>query len=327
MRNNGFNHQAILNCCEYICQQPTVTSPNEGGMLVMVHEPQYESLAKLIQAGIAELYPQILVKLFDSSSQSSETVISVLKKASLSLFMYDKYTGDEIHINYADAMKPYGVHIENNLGRCCFMIDALQDFNEIYSIAPSRTYALNSDLVALATNTQKIVVTDHLGSEFYVELESDNKWLNLNGRTHQDILPSEVFSYRQKISGTWYFTGAILSKVPFSLKYGVIMKPIKFMFKDGFVTDYEAQDEHLQQDLDYYFKAHPNHKSVEEIGIGTNEGIKKLAASNAPHEERHPGIHIGIGGEQTGTSHIDLISNACHFHFDDRLIFDGSFQL
>ncbi len=326
MKTKKINHQAVLNCCQYLCAQPTLAKPN-GAKLVVVFEPQYQALCDMLAPCLSEAGPHLLVCMYNTEAHTPDTVIPELHDASLALFMYDKYSGSEIHVNYSDTMKPYGEHIENNPMTCSFLIDVLSDFNDIFDMSPKRTISLNQELIQLAEKTQYIHVADAYGSQFQVHLGQAKTWFNMDGTTHQNILPSEIASYKQPVNGVWYFTGTLLSKVPFSLKYGVIKEPIKLVIKDGSIMSCETQHTMLQDDLDYFFDAHPNHRSIEEIGIGTNEGLTKLTGSNAPHEERHAGLHIGLGGEAKGSTHVDFISDACHFYFDDRLVFDGKFRI
>ena len=65
---------------------------------------------------------------------------------------------------------------------------------------------------------------------------------------------------------------------------------------------------------------------VEEFGIGTNLNVR-LHGRNASFEERHPGLHLGLGGGERGSHHLDLVFSSGTILFDDTVIFDGSFHV
>ena len=84
---------------------------------------------------------------------------------------------------------------------------------------------------------------------------------------------------------------------------------------------------YLEKDLYYYLDRDPSHRIIEEIGIGTNEGIKELYPVNAGFIERHPGLHLGLGGKEKGSVHMDFISCDSQIAFDNQMIFDDRFLI
>ena len=65
---------------------------------------------------------------------------------------------------------------------------------------------------------------------------------------------------------------------------------------------------------------------IEEYGIGTNVGIKKLYGRNTGFEERHPGLHLGLGGGRKGSNHLDMIFSTGKIFADSTLIFDNCYD-
>lgn len=58
-----------------------------------------------------------------------------------------------------------------------------------------------------------------------------------------------------------------------------------------------------------------------------SEGITKLFGKNASFEEKHCGIHFGLGGKADNTFHLDMMMRHSIFKFDDQLAYDGAYRL
>ncbi|MDR8100034.1 leucyl aminopeptidase, partial [Burkholderia cenocepacia] len=83
----------------------------------------------------------------------------------------------------------------------------------------------------------------------------------------------------------------------------------------------------FRRDFTTYLDRHANHRRIEDFGIGTNLGIRGLYGRNAGFEERHPGLHLGLGGGENGSHHLDLIFARGTLSLDERIVFDGAFAV
>jgi leucyl aminopeptidase (aminopeptidase T) len=120
------------------------------------------------------------------------------------------------------------------------------------------------------------------------------------------------------------FLGTFLSTIPFARKYGIIESPLELWIENSVVTRIATDVPGLEHDFNKYLDANPSNRRIEELGIGTNEGVSQLYARNAGFEERHCGLHLGLGGGAKGSHHMDLIFNSGSLAVDKRVVFDGT---
>jgi len=105
----------------------------------------------------------------------------------------------------------------------------------------------------------------------------------------------------------------------------VLQSPLELWIENSTVCSVASEVPGLADDFNKYLNANPSNRRVEELGIGTNEGVKDLYARNAGFEERHCGLHLGLGGGQKGSHHLDLIFASGVLALDDKPVFDGAF--
>lgn len=161
-----------------------------------------------------------------------------------------------------------------------------------------------------------LVITNNRGTRVTVDLVVANPWTSIDGTSFGEIIPGEIASYSPEINGTSHFTGSFLSMIPIALKHGVTTDPIIFNIKKSKIQSFQCNDIELTKDLDYFFGYTDDHSNIEEIGIGTNEGITRLHGKNASFEEKHCGIHFGLGGKEDGTFHLDMMMQHSAFKTD-----------
>ncbi|WP_280123501.1 hypothetical protein [Coxiella endosymbiont of Ornithodoros amblus] len=70
------------------------------------------------------------------------------------------------------------------------------------------------------------------------------------------------------------------------------------------------------------FQNAKTYRKIEEIGIGTNEDLSTLKGKTGVFEERHVGLHFGLGGKKDNSIHLDLVSADNQIYFDDKVIFN-----
>ena len=74
----------------------------------------------------------------------------------------------------------------------------------------------------------------------------------------------------------------------------------------------------------------PERQPVEPPRGGTGDRHQRkgarTVARNAGFEERHCGLHLGLGGGQKGSHHLDLIFASGALALDDKPVFDGNLR-
>ena len=202
--------------------------------------------------------------------------------------------------------------------------DYLDKFYEAFSIPPQRIQKINESLIVRAKSCSKIVAKDQSGTNISFGIHESQKWTNINGKGNQDLIPGEIATHSENINGQVSFLGTFLSTIPFAKKYGVINTPLKFKITNSTISQVSSENKELEKDFNHYLMQNPSNSRVEEFGIGTNEGIASLYGQNAGLEERHCGLHLGLGGGQMGSHHLDLIFSHSEIWFDSFCVYDGT---
>ncbi|WP_062389294.1 hypothetical protein [Pseudomonas abietaniphila] len=200
-------------------------------------------------------------------------------------------------------------------------------FYDTFSVKPERIAQLNAALIERMNQGEMLNFSDERGSHFEAPLRELKKWTNINGVGNYDLAPGEIATHSDSINGHVKFTGTFLSTIPFARKYGVIESPLELWIENSTITRVATEVPGLENDFNKYLDANPSNRRVEELGIGTNEGVTQLYARNAGFEERHCGLHLGLGGGAKGSHHLDLIFNSGTLTVDKRVVFDGAFNL
>lgn len=299
--------------------------PNEKSNKILVaYEKKYHPV-------ISELHTS-LMKDFDvigfyEISEDQSQIIDAYPRADRVLFFYDHFTRQNLQPGFSKEMQPYSQYFAKDPLKVIFINDMYEQFLDIYSVNPLRIKSLNESLINLAKKSKILTITDNIGSNITVDLVNANPWTSIDGTTFGEIIPGEIASYSPGINGVLYFTGSFLSMIPIGLKYGVIDEPVQFIFKNSRVESFSSKNIELSNDLNYFFEYSDDHRQIHEIGIGTNEGITKLFGKNASFEEKHCGIHFGLGGKADNTFHLDMMMSHSIFKFDDQLVYDGAYRL
>jgi hypothetical protein len=71
----------------------------------------------------------------------------------------------------------------------------------------------------------------------------------------------------------------------------VLESPLELWIENSTISRIATDVPGLEHDFNKYLDANPSNRRIEELGIGTNEGVKDLYARNAGFEERHCGLH------------------------------------
>ena len=175
----------------------------------------------------------------------------------------------------------------------------------------------SAEIISLmAFDTEVVIPTDTLSSW--------EKTLGLHG----SFFPSEITSFSPDINGQFNFQGLILGVLPFTEKYGLITKTVELKIVKSNVIDIKTSDAALAQDLDSYFSRSSDNCTINEIGIGTNIGLRRLRPVNAFAQERYPGFHLGFGGSENRSIHMDFIFSDSQIKTDKGMVFSaGEFFL
>ncbi|NTX30683.1 leucyl aminopeptidase [Burkholderia pyrrocinia] len=187
--------------------------------------------------------------------------------------------------------------------------------------------ARNGRLIDAAARASRIRFIDEAGNTLTGSLAPDQKWTSVDGMGNLDVVPGEIATHVTDLSGSVVFSGTFLGTVPFAIKYKVAERLATLRVENSTIVDFDSDDAGFRRDFATYLDRHANHRRIEEFGIGTNLGIRGLYGRNAGFEERHPGLHLGLGGGENGSHHLDLIFARGTLALDERIVFDGAFAV
>ena len=193
-------------------------------------------------------------------------------------------------------------------------------FFEAFSESVCDIKERNNAVIDRAKRAERVTFFDSSGNKLTGFFDKDQKWANLHGAGHYDLMPGEVATRINNLNGHLKFGGTFLSTIPFAIKYGVIDNILDIEIKDSKVVGVSSSNDSLKKDFISYLNRCEGNKIVEEFGIGTNTGIRKLYGRNASFEERHAGLHLGLGGGQKQSHHLDLIFSNGTLMFDEEII-------
>lgn len=207
----------------------------------------------------------------------------------------------------------------------CKVFRAISTCNRLFShalqMSPEDISSANTALLEQIMDATDIRVTTKSGSDLKISIDSSKyKWISNRGHWRPGkfvILPAgEVATYPNKIDGVLVADFAFNVNAMTSENAALQGNPVEIFIDDGIVTHYNCRDKFITNFLDQcFFKYCAKH--VGELGFGTNYAIKEPISLNSHINERHPGVHIGFGQHNQGSS----VGYRCNVHLD--LIADG----
>lgn len=206
-------------------------------------------------------------------------------------------------------------------GKSVLFKDYGSHLDEAFAESLEDIAARNSKLIDVAARASHIRFIDEAGNVLKGSIAQGQKWTSVDGMGNLDIVPGEVATHISDLNGSVVFSGTFLGTVPFAIKYGVTKGLAILYVEDSMIVDFDSDDPGFRRDFATYLAWHANHRRIEEFGIGTNLGIRKLYGRNAGFEERHPGLHLGLGGGENGSHHLDLIFSTGLIMLDDIVAF------
>lgn len=314
-------NSAIDHFLYYLHHHPAVAhipSPN----ILLAHTEDYDALvAEIVEGPTARDTFQFSTMPLQTSS--TDQLTQAIIEADLYVLFYDASTLPNPRAEGPDFIRALQGVMSEHWKKSLLFKDYGSHFYDTFSVKPQRIAQLNAALIENMNQGEILSFSDEQGSHFEVPLGELKKWTNINGVGNYDLAPGEVATHSDSINGHVKFVGTFLGTIPFARKYGILESPLELWIENSTVTRISTQVPGLENDFNKYLDANPSNRRIEELGIGTNEGVKQLHARNAGFEERHCGLHLGLGGGAKGSHHLDLIFNSGTLAVDGRVVFDG----
>lgn len=259
-------------------------------------------------------------------NEDPRNINNKIDTSDLFIFMYDSSVRTDLSPHGPEFIHPLKQKMAEHWKKSVLLREYGEFFKEAFSEDISMISTRNEKIIQAANSAHHILFQDGLGGVLRGTLADDQAWKSLDGRNHYDLMPGEVATRVVDLSGSVTFGGTFLSTVPFAIKYGVIEPVLNIEIKQSRVVSIRSSNQQLENDFNLYLNRCEGNRIVQEFGIGTNTNVN-LHGRNASFEERHAGLHLGLGGGERASHHLDLVFSSGTLSFDKRVIFDGAFRV
>ncbi|MEV0594613.1 hypothetical protein [Nonomuraea cavernae] len=198
------------------------------------------------------------------------------------------------------------------------LINASSDFFErAVNATPQVLSAINGALLNRMMPASHLRIQTPSGTDLEVSTDTERyRWLSNRGLWRQGtfvITPSgEVSTYPADINGVLVADGAFNVTAYTETDARLHDNPVTLQIEKGRVVAYTCDSPAVSKLIDRCLER-PNADRIGELGFGTNIGVSGFIRMNSHINERHPGVHLGLG--QHGQK-IDAVSYMCDIHLD-----------
>ncbi|MGC5700220.1 leucyl aminopeptidase [Pseudomonas sp. NFXW11] len=317
------NTRAIGHFLYYLERHPALNAQRPS-QLVIGHTAEYQAMVSAIIEQ-SQLASALTINALRLDLEPADTLARAIVDCDLYIFFYDSSTLPQPRPDGPEFLRPLHGLMAEHWKKSLLFKDYGQYFYDTFSVEPQRIADLNASLIRRLSQASTLSFRDAQGSYFETPLDGVKKWTDINGVGNYDLAPGEIATHSDAINGQVKFLGTFLSTIPFARKYGVLQQPLELWIENSSIRQVASQVPGLVKDFNKYLDANPSNRRIEELGIGTNEGIKSLYGRNSGFEERHCGLHLGLGGGAKGSHHLDLIFSSGVLAVDNKPVFDGQF--
>lgn len=306
---------SIQNFYKCVANHPQFVS--EGKIFVGYTEC-YNELVNHISCKFAEINPQLRLVNCALTADNLLQIKNELSQCDLFILFYNSDYSQKL--GRPIIIQKILPELKQYWQKSCVLKDYGDYFKEAFGVCPEQQQALNNELISLAADARKFIYQDELGSKLEVNINGA-KWTSVCGCGNRDLVPGEIATIGT-VNGIVKFSGTFLSVIPFASKYGIIRDPLTLTICNNIIVEVESNNSRLVADFQKYIRYNASNARVEEVGIGTNHAIS-LHGINAGFEERHVGLHLGLGGAMSGSDHLDLIFQSGSLFFDNKQIIEN----
>lgn len=292
--------------------------------MLLGYDSEHQSLSRAIDKTSAET--QFIINTINLERAPSREITEEIEGCDIFVLMYSSSTKKELKNTIPDFIVPLKSTMTQHWKKSVLFKDYGEHFTEAFAEHPDNIEERNTRLIKILSRAEQIIFEDAWGNRLQGDLDKNHAWTSISGKGNIDIIPGEIASHVRNLSGHVTFCGTFLSTIPFAIKYGVTKELATLKIQDSKLVHFESENKNFSRDFQLYLNNNEGNAVVEEYGIGTNSGIQKLYGRNAGFEERHPGLHLGLGGGMKGSHHLDMIFSSGKIFADDTLIFDNGYD-
>jgi hypothetical protein len=195
-------------------------------------------------------------------------------------------------------------------------------FSNGLRVTPEELSKRNTSLLRALMPARNIRFTSKSGSDVRIKFDSDCfRWISNRGYAKPGkvvILPAgEIATYPLAVDGRFVADFGFNGNFHTLQDARLNLSPVTLWLEKSCVVSIECPDNGVKAFITECLAREPNSNRVGEVGFGTNFGINTPVRQNSHLNERHPGMHLGLGQsnqdpELVGyicSTHLDLISS------------------
>jgi hypothetical protein len=187
---------------------------------------------------------------------------------------------------------------------------------------PRHLSALNAGLLETLLPERRLHLASAAGTDLQIEIDSNRyRWISNRGTVQSGravVLPAgEVATFPARIDGRFVADFAFNINCIVSTDARLGPHPVTLDLKDSQVTGFQCASPEMSALIESVLTSE-NGRRIGELGFGTNPCVPDAISLNSHINERHRGIHLGIGQHNQPAS---AVSWYCEKHLD--LIADG----
>ncbi|MEV8097753.1 hypothetical protein [Kitasatospora sp. NPDC085879] len=217
------------------------------------------------------------------------------------------------------------------------IINASEEFfRHSMSVSPQTLSAINGALLKRMMPSRSLHISSSSGTSLDVEIDSTRyRWLSNRGARRDGAFmilpPGEVSTFPANINGRLVADGAFNVTAFTAADARLGQHPVTLEIEEGRVVDFSCASPEIEG-LIRRCMTYQNCDRVGELGFGTNVGTQGFIAMNSHINERHPGVHIGLGQhgqkdsvvQYTAKIHLDLITSDAKIRTDSGEVIDST---
>ncbi|MCC8368323.1 leucyl aminopeptidase [Xenorhabdus sp. PB61.4] len=273
---------------------------------------------------VSSEFPTLNISSLSLELTSSDTLVKEIECCDLYVFFYLSSTLKPFKSLGPDFLSAIRKVMRENWRKSVLFKDYGEHFYEAFSEELNLIKDRNNFLISLANSSKKVIYQQDDEHMLTATFSENQSWTSIDGIGNYDLTPGEIATKLHNLEGSISFSGAFLSTIPFAIKYGVVSNFFNLTIKNSKIIDFTCQFAEFSKDFDKYLSTNSSNSTIEEFGIGTNCGVEKLYGLNAGFEERHPGLHLGLGGGEVGSHHLDLIFQGGKLFFGNTIVLDNN---
>jgi leucyl aminopeptidase (aminopeptidase T) len=203
------------------------------------------------------------------------------------------------------------------------------------NVTPGLLSALNGGMLNRMMPASRLHIGSTSGTDLDVEIDSSRyRWVSNRGVRKDGAFlvlpPGEVSTYPANVNGILVADGAFNLNAYTAADARLAGRPVTIEIENGRVVHASCDDPRLTR-LVARCRAMDNGDRIGELGFGTNVGTTGFIPMNSHINERHPGVHLGLGQHGQPAEavpyrsdiHLDLITSDSVVTVDGRTRIDS----